>query len=145
MEETGFITAEQVERITRLQRRTGVNLFNLAEELGFRLTALDFLTYGQAELLIEALERALGERTGKSSDNLKSLSQLASIKIPEKYTVGLALMLLQMDKEDLKRLDKDFPEGLWEKVLYIMQTRPKSEWKKWGVPDYMMRYEIEDE
>jgi len=75
----------------------------------------------------------------------KDLSQLTSIKIPEKYIAWLALTLLQMDKEDLRRLSKDFPKELGLKVLYIMQTRPKSEWKRWGVPDYMMRYEIEED
>ena len=62
---TGFATAEQIERITQLQKLTGANLYKLAEGLGFKLKALDFLTYNQAELLIELLEKVWDEKRRK--------------------------------------------------------------------------------
>jgi len=65
MREVGFATAEQVERIIQLQKLTGANLYKLAEGLGFKLKALDFLTYNQAELLIELLEKVWDERRRK--------------------------------------------------------------------------------
>ena len=65
MKESGFATAEQIERITQLQKLTGANLYKLAEGLGFKLKALDFLTYNQAELLIELLEKVWDEKRRK--------------------------------------------------------------------------------
>ena len=65
MRGVGFATAEQIERITQLQKLTGANLYKLAEGLGFKLKALDFLTYNQAELLIELLEKVWDEKRRK--------------------------------------------------------------------------------
>ena len=57
-------------------------------------------------------------------------------------------MLFLVSDEDLKRIERDFPN--WEdqsKVLLIMAVEPKEKWRELGVPEYMMKYEIyrEDE
>ena len=57
-------------------------------------------------------------------------------------------MLFLVSSEDLKRLERDFPNGEDQtKVLLIMAVEPKEKWQELGVPEYMMKYEIswEDE
>ncbi len=53
-------------------------------------------------------------------------------------------MVLQMQDEDLVELDRDYPRG-WQVILMAMLLFPKERWKELGIPDYLMKYEIEDE
>jgi len=73
----------------------------------------------------------------------KNLSQQTLIKEAEEF---LPWMILQMRDEDLKKLDKDYPNKKErEQVLITMLTNPKEKWKELGVPEYLMKYEIADE
>jgi hypothetical protein len=60
----------------------------------------------------------------------------------EKLNTAVGLMLLGMEDEDLEKLDK-YPRDQANKWLEIMVSKPKNEWK--GLPDFLMKYEIEDE
>jgi len=81
----------------------------------------------------------------------KNLSQLITElkKLPkaelEKARKFIPLMILQMQDEDLKQLGKDFKKEEWMHILMAMLLFPKEKWKELGIPDYLMKYEIEDE
>ena len=73
----------------------------------------------------------------------KNLSQQTLIKKAEEF---LPWMLIQMQDEDIKRLDRDFPKKEdRKKILITMLLNPKEKWKELGVPDYLMKYEVVDE
>ncbi len=73
----------------------------------------------------------------------KKLSQQTLIKKAEKF---LPWMILQIQREDLERLDKDYPNKQdGDRILLTMLLNPKEKWKELGVPDYLMKYEIVDE
>ena len=58
----------------------------------------------------------------------------------------LPFLLLQLDDQDLERLERDFPdkeEG--EKVLLTMLTAPREEWERLGVPPYLLKYQLMSE
>ncbi len=58
----------------------------------------------------------------------------------------LPLMFLQIKDEDLEKAEKDYGQiENFKKVLRIMLSTPKEQWKEKGIPDYLMKYEIADE
>jgi len=58
----------------------------------------------------------------------------------------LPFMILQMQDEDLEKLDKDFPKRKdKDRILVTMLVNPKEKWRELGVPEYLMKYEIADE
>ena len=80
----------------------------------------------------------------------KNLSQLIMElkKVPqeerEQARKFIPFMILQMRDEDLEKLDKEYgKEG--DYLLMAMLLFPKEKWKELGIPDYLMKYEIENE
>jgi len=58
----------------------------------------------------------------------------------------LPFMILQIADEDLEKLEKDYPErNQADKILITMLLNPKEKWKELGVPEYLLKYEIENE
>ena len=55
------------------------------------------------------------------------------------------MFILQIEDEDLERLEKELGRKQVEKVLLIMMVTPKKDWKERGVSDYMMKYEVIEE
>ena len=78
------------------------------------------------------------ENSGQARDS----SLLDLMKEAEKY---LGLFVLQIADEDLDRLEKELGNQKAKQVLLTMMVAPKEDWQKLGVPEFMMKYEIEDE
>jgi len=97
------------------------------------------------------LAKALEERgfmyTKQKEEVQKALKKNSSQQILiEKAKQFIPFMLLQMQDEDLKKLDKDYKKKEEkEKVLLNMLLNPKEKWKELGVPDYLMKYEVVNE
>ncbi|NPA32505.1 MAG: hypothetical protein GXO04_02635 [Aquificae bacterium] len=56
----------------------------------------------------------------------------------------LPLMILRIADEDLERLGKEYGQNAYL-ILKAMLLFPKDKWKELGIPNYMMKYEIEEE
>ncbi len=80
----------------------------------------------------------------------KNLTQLimALRKVPQERRKRakefIPFMILQMRDEDLKKLGEEYQKN-WIYILMAMLLFPKERWKELGIPDYLMKYEIEDE
>ncbi len=80
----------------------------------------------------------------------KNLSQLiiALREVPqerrERAKEFIPFMILQMQDEDLKKLGEEYRKN-WIYILMAMLLFPKEKWKELGIPDYLMKYEIENE
>ncbi|WP_459774353.1 hypothetical protein [Aquifex pyrophilus] len=63
----------------------------------------------------------------------------------EKAKSFIPFMLLQMEDEDLDRLDSEYSK---KEAIYLMMAMllfPKEMWTEMGIPDYLMKYEIANE
>ncbi|GAB6066274.1 hypothetical protein JCM9492_13670 [Aquifex pyrophilus] len=66
-------------------------------------------------------------------------------KLREKAESFIPFMLLQMEDEDLDRLDREYSR---KEAIYLMMAMllfPKERWTELGIPDYLMKYEIAGE
>ena len=96
---------------------------------------------------LEYLRRLEKEGVGLKKNLLRLNTQLKKKPLEELERAGefLPFMILQMQDEDLKKLDGEYPRGKYA-VLMAMLLFPKERWKELGIPDYLMKYEItEDE
>jgi hypothetical protein len=72
----------------------------------------------------------------------KNLSQSTLIERAKQF---IPFLILQLQDEDLERLDREYSPEERERIALTMLLNPKEKWRELGVPDYLMKYEIVSE
>jgi len=73
----------------------------------------------------------------------EQIKDLLSSTLTEEAEAWLGLFALLIEDEDLDRLEKELGAQKAKQVLLTMLVAPKEDWKKLGVPEFMMKYDIE--